>query len=87
MIMANGIKIKFDVFATSFRLWRAPGTHTSPFCNENIFIMSLRIILVFTAFIEDMLKLNLVCFFLFCYENELNDRTIIRTFRTPLLYS
>ena len=47
--------------------------------------MSLRIILVFTAFIEDMLKLNLVCFFLFCYENELNDRTIIRTFRTPLV--
>ena len=48
--------------------------------------MSLRIILVFTAFIEDMLKLNLVCFFLFCYENELNDRTIIRTFRTPLIH-
>ena len=48
--------------------------------------MSLRIILVFTAFIEDMLKLNLVCFFLFCYENELNDRTIIRTFRTPLVF-
>ena len=58
MIIANGIKIKFDVFATSFCHWRAPGTHTSPFCNEHILIMSLCIILVFTAFIEDMLKLN-----------------------------
>ena len=85
MIITNGIKIKFDVSKTSFLLWRAPATHTSPFCNEHIFIMSLRIILVFTAFIEDMLKLNLVCFFLFCYENELNDRTIIRTFQTPLV--
>ena len=32
------------------------------------------------------MKLNLVCFFLFCYENELNDRTIVRTFRTPLVF-
>ena len=58
MIIANWIKIKFDFFATSFRRWRAPGIHTSTFGNEHIFIMSLCIILVFTAFIEDMLKLN-----------------------------
>ena len=68
MIIAKWIKIKFDVFETSFWRWHAPGTHTSPFCNDNIFIMSLCIILVFTAFIEDMLKLNLICLFVYYYE-------------------
>ena len=58
MIIAKWIKITFDVFATSFGRWRAPGTHTSPFCNEHIFIMSQCITLVFTAVIEDMLKLK-----------------------------
>ena len=41
LIIANRIKITFGVFAImSFWRWRAPGTHTAPFCNDYIFIMS-----------------------------------------------
>ena len=75
----------FDVFATSFLLWRAPGTCTTLVCIEHILIMSQCIILIFTAFIEDILKLKYISFFLFYYEYCVNGQAIVRTFRTPLV--